>query len=126
MNPAIRPLLCLFALVWLALGMSFPASAWMMHDAQHGAVQVSVDKHHHHDADGGISIDDHDADRTGQDAPDGGHDHMPSILLGAAAVPDAGLALAAPVTERATFALISTRGVERHGTGGLRRPPKLG
>ena len=102
--------------------MSLPVSAWAAHHAVHGATQVSVDTHHHHKENGGISV--HDQDEGA--APDGGHDHMPSIMLGVVAVPDTGLALAAPVMERATFTVIPVRGVERHGTGGLRRPPRLG
>lgn len=121
-NRPVRPLLNLLALVWLALGMSIPASAWSMHEASHGATQVSVDAHHHHESDGGISVHDHDDG----DAPDCGHDHMPSILLGAVALADSAVALAMPAIEREAFSPALMHGVESHTASGLRRPPRLG
>ncbi len=122
----VRPLLSLLALVWLTLGMTVPVSAWTVHEGAHAAARVSVDVHHHHEADGSIAVHDHDTDGSGGDTPDGGHDHMPSILLSAFAIPDAGFSLDAPLMERATYTMSQVRGVERHGTGGLRRPPRFG
>ena len=115
-------LLRLFALVWLALGMSVPASAWAVHNTAHSVAQVGVDDHHHHDEDGGISVHEHEDD----EAPDGGHDHMPSILLGAATVPDVGTIVSEPLVAPQMFAILLSRGVERHASDGLRRPPRLG
>ena len=97
-----------------------------MHEAEHGAIQVSVDEHHHHKADGGISVDDHNADKNGGDAPDGGHDHMPSILLGAVTVPQAGVSLTEPTVVRQTLAISASRGTANHPSDGLRRPPRFG
>lgn len=121
----IRPLLRLIALVWLALGMSVPASAWAMHEAEHGAVQVSVDAHHHHDDDGGVSLHDYDqGEPTGKTA-DSGHDHMPSAQQGAVTVPNVGNLLTLPTVVRVAYAATPSRGVERQGSDGLRRPPRL-
>lgn len=117
-----RPLWSLLALIWLALGMSVPASAWTAHEAAHGMAQVSLDAHHHHDDGGQISVHDHDDG----DTPDGGHDHMPSILLGAVIVPDMGVSLVVPEMGRMAFVLPVTSGTQRHATNALRRPPKLG
>lgn len=121
-NRSIGYLLRLFAFAWLSLGIGVPASAWAVHASAHNAAQVGLDDHHHHNEDGSISVHDHDEG----DAPDGGHNHMPSILLSAYAIPHAGMTLAMPLLERATFAMVSTRGVELTGTGCLRRPPRLG
>lgn len=121
-NHAARPLLRLLALFWLALGMSVPVSAWTVHNAAHGAAQVSVDEHHHHEDDGGISVHEHDDDET----PDGGHDHMPCILLGVATVPQAGLSLTEPTVVRQTYAIPPSRVAKEHASDGLRRPPRLG
>ena len=121
-NATHRSLLSLLALVWLALGMSVPASAWTAHEAAHGAAQVSVDAHHHHDDGGQISVHDHDDG----DTSDGGHDHMPSILLGAVTVPDMGVMLVVLEMRRMAFVLPVTSGFQRHATNALRRPPKLG
>ena len=121
-NRARRPLLSLLALMWLALGMSVPASAWTAHEASHGATQVSVNAHHHHDDGGQISVHDHDDG----DTSDGGHDHMPSILLGAVTVPDMGVMLVVPEMGQMAFVLPATSGTQRHATDALRRPPKLG
>lgn len=122
MNRTARPFLRLLVLVWLALGMSIPVSAWTVHNAAHGAAQVSVDAHHHHENGGGISVHEHEEDET----PDGGHDHMPSILLGAVTVPQAGVSLTEPTVVRQIFAIPTSRGVVRYASDGLRRPPKLG
>lgn len=122
MNRAGRSLLRLLALVWLALGMGVPASAWTVHKAAHGAAQVSMDAHHHHEGDGGVSVHEHDDG----DAPDGGHDHMPSILLGALTIPDVGVTLSMPDMARIAFILSASPGVERFATDALRRPPRLG
>jgi hypothetical protein len=121
-NRTIDHLLRLFALVWLALGMSIPVSAWTVHNAAHRAAQVSVDAHHHHEDNGGISVHEHDDGET----PDGGHDHMPSILLGAITIPPAGLSLTEPTVVRQIYPIPPSRGVERHASNGLRRPPRLG
>lgn len=122
MNRAGRSLLNLLALVWLTLGMSVPTSAWTVHEAAHGAAQISVDAHHHHDDDGGVSV----HERDDGDAPDGGHDHMPSILLGAMTIPDLGAILAGPEPARMAFILPAFSGNERHANEALRRPPRLG
>ena len=122
MNHAARPLLRLLALFWLALGMSVPVSAWTVHNAAHGAAQVSVNEHHHHEDDGGISVHEHDDDET----PDGGHDHMPCILLGVATVPQAGLSLTELTVVRQTYAIPPSRVAKEHASDGLRRPPRLG
>lgn len=122
MYHAVRPLIRLLALVWLALGMSVPVSAWAVHNAAHGAAQVSVDEHHHHEDDGGISVHEHDDGES----PGGGHDHMPSILLGVATVPQAGCSLTEPTVARLTYAIPPPHGIERHASDGLRRPPRLG
>lgn len=120
-NRAVRPFLRLFALVWLALGMSIPVSAWTVHNAAHSAAQVSVDAHHHHEDDGGISVHEHDDSET----PDGGHDHMPSILLGAITIPQAVMSLTEPTAVQQIYTTTPSRGVERHTSDGLRRPPRL-
>jgi hypothetical protein len=117
-----RALLRLFAFAWLALGMSIPVSAWTVHNAAHGAAQVSVDEHHHHEDDGGISVHEHDDG----EAPDGGHDHMPSALLGAVTVPQAGVLLTEPIVIRQIYTLPTSRSVERYASDGLRRPPRRG
>ena len=122
MNHAGCSLLHLLALVWLALGMSVPASAWTVHEAAHGAAQVSVDAHHHHDDNGRISVHDHDDG----DAPDGGHDHMPSIMLGAVTIPHLAITLSVPELARIAFIIPASSGVERYATEALRRPPRLG
>lgn len=121
-NHAIRPFLRLIALMWLALGISVPMAAWTVHDAAHGTAQVDVDDHHHHEDDGRISVHEHDDKET----PDGGHDHMPSILLGAVTLSDAGVPVAAPIAGRQTFTIPPSRGIERYPSSGLRRPPRLG
>ena len=122
MNQSIGPLLRLLALVWLVLGMSVPVAAQSVHNAAHNAAQVSVDEHHHHEDDGAISVNEHEDGEI----PDGGHDHMPSILLGAVTVPQAGALLIEPTTVRQIYAIPQSRGVERHVSDGLRRPPRLG
>lgn len=115
-------LLRILALAWIALGMSVPASAWAVHSSVHSVAQVGMDDHHHHEDDGGISVHEHEDD----EAPDGGHDHMPSILLGAVTVPQAGVSLTEPIVIRQIYTMPQSRGVERHASDGLRRPPKLG
>ena len=122
MHHAARPMLRLFALFWLALGISVPVSAWTVHNAANGAAQVSVNKHHHHEDNGGISVHEHDDG----DAPDGGHDHMPSILLGAVTIPQAGVSLTEPTVVRQTYAIPPSRVAEQNASDGLRRPPRLG
>lgn len=122
MNRPGRSLVNLLALVWLTLGMSVSASAWTFHEAAHGAAQVSVDAHHHHDDDGGISV----HERDDGDTPDGGHDHMPRILLGAMTIPDLGVTLEVPELARMAFVLPAFSGNERHASEALRRPPRLG
>ncbi len=122
MYRTLHPLLRLLALVWLALGMSVPVSAWTVHEAAHGVAQVSVDAHHHHDDDGGISAHEH----QDSEAPDGGHDHMPSILLGAVDLTGTVIVPAPPAPVRAVFTLTSSPGVELHTPDRLRRPPRLG
>ncbi len=122
MNHNLGPLLRLFVLVWLALGMSVPVSAWAVHNTAHSVAQVGVDDHHHHDDDGSISVHEHEDD----EAPDGGHDHMPSILLGAVTIPQAGVSLTEPMVVRQIYTMPPSRGVERHASDGLRRPPRLG
>lgn len=122
MNRVGRSLLNLLALVWLTLGMSVPVSAWTVHEAAHGSAQVSVDAHHHHDDNGGVSV--HEDDNG--DTPDGGHDHMPSILLGAMTIPDLGVTLEVPELARMAFVLPAFSGNERHASEALRRPPRLG
>jgi hypothetical protein len=102
--------------------MSVSVSAWTVHSAAHGAAQVSVDEHHHHEVDGGISVHEHDDG----EAPDGGHDHMPSILLGAVTVPQAGVLLTEPIVIRQIYTLPTSHSVERYASDGLRRPPRLG
>jgi hypothetical protein len=121
-NRLVRPLLRLLALMWLAIGMSVPVSAWTVHEAAHGAAIVGVDEHHHHNDDGGISIHEHDDGEV----PDGGHDHMPSILLGAVTVPQVGVVLAAPPFVRQSYIMPPSRLVESYASDGLRRPPRLG
>lgn len=106
--------------------MSAPVSAWNVHKVSHDAAKVSVDVHHHHDDDGGISVHEHDANALGDEAPDGGHDHMPSILLGAFDVPNSSVALTAPVLIRVSFTASPSHGGERHVSEGLRRPPRFG
>lgn len=118
----VRPFLRLFALLWLAFGMNLPVSAWTAHNAAHAAAQVNVDEHHHHEVDGRISVHEPEDGET----PDGGHDHMPCILLGAVADPHAGVSLREPIVIRLTFAIPQSRGVERYASDGQRRPPRRG
>jgi hypothetical protein len=108
--------------MWLALGMSVPVSAWTIHNAAHGAAQVSVDEHHHHNDDGGISVHEHDDG----EAPDGGHDDMPFSLLGPITLTQAAVSLSAPSIVRQIYTMPPSRGVERYASDGLRRPPRLG
>lgn len=121
MRTRVQDLLRLIALMWLALGMSLPASAWTAHMAAHGAAQIGVDQHHHHGEDGAISVHDHD---DGEDA-DGGHDHMPSILLGAIDMAHAAFALAMPALAKQLYAVPPSRALARHASDGLRRPPRI-
>lgn len=112
----------LLALVWLALGMSAPVSAWTVHQSAHAVAEVSLDLPHHHETDGSVAVHDHGE----SDSRDSGPDHMSSILLGAVALPDTGIAIAAPLTERAAFMIPPTRSAKQHASDGLRRPPRLG
>lgn len=112
----------MLGLAWLALGMSVPVSAWAVHNTAHSVAQVDLDDHHHHEDNGGITVHEHDEDES----PDGGHDHMPSILLSAATIPDVGMLLSEPLVTPQMFAIPLSRGVERHASEGLRRPPRLG
>jgi hypothetical protein len=123
MNSTVRLFLRLLAFALLALGMGVSVSAWTIHDAAHSMAQISVDQHHHHNEDGSVSIHDHSDD----EAPDGGHDHMPSVLLGSIAMlDDVGFALIAPDFARIGFTIASSNGIERYPSNGLRRPPRLG
>jgi hypothetical protein len=119
---AVRPFLRLLALLWLVLGMTVPVSAWTIYTAEHSAAQVNVYDHHHHNDDGGISVHDHEDG----EAPDGGHDHLPSILLGVFTLPQAGVSLTEPNLVRQTYIITPSSGVEYHATEGPRRPPRLG
>lgn len=118
----VRPLLRLLALVWLALGMSVPLSAWTAHEAAHAAAQVALDVPHHHEADGSLAV----HDRGESDSRDAGPDHMPSIMIGVADLPTTGIALIAPIAVQAIFAIPPSRGLEQYASDGLRRPPRLG
>ena len=122
MNHATRPMLRLLALFWLALGMSVPVSAWTVHQSAHAVAEVALDVPHHHETDGSVAV--HDDGES--DSRDSGPDHMPSIILGAVTLPDTGIVISAPIVERAAFTIPPSRGVERHASGGLRRPPRLG
>lgn len=121
-NQPVRSLLHLLALLWLAMGMTAPVSAWTAHSAAHAVAQVSVDEHHHHGVDGKISVHEHDDG----EAPDGGHDHMPSLSLSVATIPLGGVSLTAPTTVRQIYMILPSALVERHPSDGLRRPPRLG
>ncbi len=122
MTHAVRPFLHLLALVWLALGMSVPVSAWSAHQSAHAFAEVALGVAHHHDLGGDVVVHDHGEN----DSRDTGPDHMPSVMCGVAAIPDSYGALSAPVTERMVFAIPQSRGVERHASDELRRPPRLG
>lgn len=122
MYHAVFPLLRLLALVWLALGMSVPLSAWTAHQSAHAAAEVALDVAHHHEADGSLAV--HDQGES--DSRDAGPDHMPSIMIGVADLPTTGIALVVPVRVQATFAIPPSRGLERHASDGPRRPPRLG
>lgn len=115
-------LMRLLALFWLAVGMSVPVSAWAVHSSSHSVAQVDVDAHHHHDDNGGISVHEHEDN----EAPDGGHDHIPSILLGAVTVPDVGTLPSRPLVAQQMFVISLSHGSERRLPHGLRRPPRLG
>lgn len=115
-------LMRMLALVWMVLGLSAPVSAWAVHSKAHSVAQVGVDGHHHHDDNGGISVHEHEND----EAPDGGHDHMPSILLGAANVPDVEALLSMPLVAQQMFVILLSHGSEYHVSDGLRRPPRIG
>lgn len=101
--------------------MSVPFSAWAIHDAAHGGAQVSVDMHHHHGEDGSISVHEHD---DGEE-PDGGHDHRPSILLGAINIAHSEFALATPSVAKQLYVVPPSQRLARHASDGLRRPPRL-
>lgn len=118
----VRSFLRLLALVWLALGMSVPVSAWTVHQSAHAVAEVALDVAHHHETDGSVAV--HDEGES--DSRDSGPDHMPSIMLGAVALPDTGVAIAAPITERAAFTIPPSRVAKQHPSDGLRRPPRLG
>lgn len=119
---AVRSFLRLLALVWLALGMSVPVSAWTVHQSSHAVSKVALDVPHHHENDGSVAV--HD-DGEG-DNRDSGPDHMPSILLAAVALPNTSIAIASPITERAAFTIPPTRNAKQRASDGLRRPPRLG
>jgi hypothetical protein len=121
-NHAVRPVLRLLALVWLALGMSVPVSAWTVHQSAHAVAEVALDVAHHHETDGSVAV--HDEGES--DSRDSGPDHMPSILLGAVALPDTDFAIAAPITERTVYTIPPTRRAKQSASDGLRRPPRLG
>jgi hypothetical protein len=121
-NNVVRPFLRLLALVWLALGMSAPVSAWTAHNSAHAAAQVSFDEHHHHEDDGGISVHEH---QDGE-APDGGHGHMPSHSISAINLPQSGVSLTRPTLVRQTYTIPPSRVAKQHPSDGLRRPPRLG
>lgn len=122
MNYDVRAFLRLLALVWLGFGMNVPVSAWTVHQSAHAVAQVALDVPHHHETDGSVAVHDHGE----SDDRDSGPDHMPSVLHGAVALPDTGIAITAPIAERAAFTIPPSRGVERYASDGLRRPPRLG
>lgn len=122
MIPAVRSFLCLLALVWLALGMSVPVSAWTVHQSAHAVAEVALDVAHHHETDGSVAV--HNEGES--DSRDSGPDHMPSIMLGAVVLPDTGVAIAALITERTAYTTPSSRADKQHASHGLRRPPRLG
>ena len=121
-NHTVRSILRLFALVWLAFGMSAPVSAWTVHQSAHAVSKVALDVPHHHETDGSVAV--HDSGES--DNRDSGPDHMPSIMLGAVALPNTGIAITAPIVEREAYTIPPSRGVERYASDGLRRPPRLG
>lgn len=102
--------------------MSVPVSAWTAHEAVHGATRIDADTHHHHEDDGRISIHDDDSGNV----PDGGHDHMSSLLLGVATLPDQGFAFALPEVTRVAFDVPVFTDAELRSADALRRPPRLG
>ena len=112
----------LVALVWLALGMSAPVSAWTVHQSAHAVAKVSLDVPHHHETDGSVAV--HDTGES--DSRDSGPDHMPSILLGAVALAVADIEITTPIVERAAFIIPLSRSAKQHASDGLRRPPRLG
>ena len=102
--------------------MTVPVSAWNAHEATHGATRIDADTHHHHEDGGRISVHDDDSGNV----PDGGHDHMPSLLLGVATLPDQEFAFTRPDVTRIVFAVPVFTDAERHLADTLRRPPRLG
>lgn len=102
--------------------MAAPASAWTVHEIAHGATKVGVDDHHHHEKGGEISVHEHDEG----DVPDGGHDHMPSIVHGAATLPDSDAAVVALSIQQSRFAYFDTQEIGSSSPDGLKRPPRLG
>jgi hypothetical protein len=77
---------------------------------------------HHHETDGSVAV--HDEGES--DSRDSGPDHMPSILLGAVALPDTDVAIAAPITERTVYTIQHTRSAKQRASDGVRRPPRRG
>lgn len=102
--------------------MSAPLSAWTAHQSAHAAAEVAFDVPHHHEPDGSLSV--HNEGES--DSRDAGPDHMPSIMIGVADLPNTGIALVVPVQMSATFAIPPSRGLERHASDGLKRPPRHG
>ena len=122
LNNALWPFLRLLMLMSFALGMSVPVSAWTAHEAAHGPTRIDADTHHHHEDDGRISIHDDDSGNV----PDGGHNHMPSLLLGVATLPDQEFAFTRPEVTRIAFYVPVFTDAKRHSADALRRPPRLG
>lgn len=112
-------------LVLASAGLAAPSLAWSAHDIQHAGQPVAVDQHHHHDAEEGIVIT-HDAHDSGGAAGDSsGHDHMPSLLAGQAAVLDSPVVLAPLVVGRPVYFSSVRKGLVPPPGERLKRPPRF-
>jgi len=114
MPDSLRSLFTVAALLLAGLWLATPAAAWKVHGTQHLSSPVSVDQHHHHDADGS-PVD----QRQAPSEPDGpGHDHMLSGAASLAATIDGSASLLPP-----TSAVIAPDGGIAPTLHELRRPP---
>jgi hypothetical protein len=114
MPDSLRSIFTVAALLLAGLWLATPAVAWKVHASQHVSSPVSVDQHHHHDADGS-PVD----ERQAPSEPDGpGHDHMPSGAASLTATVDGRPELLVP--DSATVAPVRGIVPTLHE---LRRPP---
>lgn len=125
MLAVMRSWLRLLLLVLASAGLAAPALAWSAHDIQHAGQPVAVDQHHHHDAEEGIVIT-HDAHDSGGALGDSsGHDHMPRLLAGQAALLESPVGLSPSVLGRPAYFSSVRKGLVQPPGERLKRPPRF-